>query len=262
MAATGELADKTAVVTGGSSGIGRSIALRFSAEGAAVVIADKREAPREGGRPTHETIRAERDGQARYVECDVTDNQAIETVMETADEYGGIDVLVNNAGILLDKPFVEVTEQEFWQTMNVNVKGCFFAAQTAAKRMKSAGGGSIINLSSVGGLRGGATVAYCTSKGAVTLLTYSLAQVLGPHGIRVNSVHPSFIPSEMLTHDTDYSFGGDDGDLAGIVPLGRRGTTDEIANGVTYLASDRASYVNGESHVVDGGWTHTSQLSG
>lgn len=161
------LSDRTAVVTGGSSGNGRQISLRFAEEGADVVVADVRDTPREGGEPTHERIPAETEARASFVECDVTNVDDFEAVMDAAEEFGGVDIMVNNAGIFRNDEFTEITEDEYDQTMDVNVKGVFFGAQAAAKRMLAADRtGSIVNLSSIGGLRGsGDFVTYCTSKG-------------------------------------------------------------------------------------------------
>jgi NAD(P)-dependent dehydrogenase (short-subunit alcohol dehydrogenase family) len=123
------LSGRTAVITGGSSGNGREISLRFAEEGADVVVADIRDTPRQGGEPTHERIPAETDAQASFVECDVTNVDDFETAMDAADEFGGVDIMVNNAGIFRSDEFTEITEEEYNQTMDINVKGVFFGAQ-------------------------------------------------------------------------------------------------------------------------------------
>lgn len=250
------LPEKTAVVTGASSGIGRAIALAFADEGANVVVADVREDPREGGQPTHEHITDETDAQATYVECDVTDVEAIETAMDAADDLGGVDVLVNNAGIFRPESFLDVTPEEYDHLMDVNVKGAFFMSQRAARRMVESGGGSIVNVSSIAGIQGdGGYVTYCTSKGAVRLLTYALADALGPEGIRVNAIHPGAIETAMFDDAgmTDEALEG----FAAANPSRRVGQPKDIANAALFLASDMGSYVNGESLVVDGGDTAT-----
>ncbi|MFB6125321.1 MAG: SDR family oxidoreductase [Halanaeroarchaeum sp.] len=255
---SGLLDGKTAVVTGGASGIGRQIAVRFAEEGANVVIADLQREPREeNGAPTDE-VASDLGVEATYAECDVTDVASLEAAVDAADEFGGIDVMVNNAGIFRGKPFTEVTEDEYETMMDVNVKGVFFGAQAAAKKLLADGrDGSIINMSSVAGLTGSANfTTYCTSKGGVRLLTYSLASELGPSGIRVNAIHPGLIETEMTTEDVPI-IGTEQGEgYKQTIPMGRWGEPEDIADGALYLASDLSSYVNGESLVIDGGMTY------
>lgn len=248
----GKLLDgKTAVVTGGASGNGRAIVKAYAEEGADVVVADIQRTPREGGRPTHKLVAEEHGVNATYIECDVTDTDALAGAVEAADAFGGIDIMVNNAGIFRQSDFLDVTEEEFDQLMDVNVKGVFFGAQAAAKKMQENGGGSIINMSSVAGIRGSATFStYNTSKGGVRLLTYSLADELGPEGIRVNAIHPGVIETAMTTDDVPIA----NKQTAEATPLNRLGQPNDVAGAALYLASDDlAGYVNGESLVVDGG---------
>ncbi|MFC7115786.1 SDR family oxidoreductase [Natronoarchaeum sp. GCM10025703] len=252
------LEDKTAVVTGGSSGNGRAIGRAFAAEGADIVVADIQETPREGGEPTHELIESESDSSATFVDCDVTSKDDLDAAVEAAEQFGGVDIMVNNAGIFHGEEFLDVDEAAFDQLMDINVKGVFFGSQVAAERMVENGGGSIINLSSVAGLEGSADfITYCTSKGAVRLMTYSLAAKLGPEEIRVNAIHPGLIETKMTTEDVPIIGGeGEDEFLEGI-PLGRAGQPEDVADTALYLASDLASYVSGESLVLDGGMTNT-----
>jgi NAD(P)-dependent dehydrogenase (short-subunit alcohol dehydrogenase family) len=250
---------EVAVVTGGASGIGRQIALTYAGQGADVVVADLRESPREGGQPTHERVEAETDASATYVECDVTDVPTIETAVEAAEEFGGVSVMVNNAGRFRDESFLEVTPEQFDDLMALNVRGTFFGAQAAARRMVEAGTeGTVINLSSVAGLSGTAGFAtYCTSKGAVRLLTYALADELGDEGVRVNAIHPGIVETTMTTEDVPLVGTDQSGAALDRVPSGRWGQPEDVADAALYLASDLSSYVNGSSLVVDGGMTNT-----
>lgn len=251
------LADQTAVVTGGSSGIGRAISLAFAEEGADVVVADIREEPRQGGEPTHERIAEETEAEARFVECDVSDPNQLDEAVETAEEWGGIDVMVNNAGYIRQEDFLDVSEEEYDDLMGVNVKGAFFGAQAAAKRMVENSGGTMINLSSVEGLQGTERPTYSTSKGAVRLLTYSLANTLGSEGIQVNAIHPGLVETAMTTDDVQIIGTDVEEQMVAQTPEGRPGQPEDIAGGAVFLASDLSSYANGESLVLDGGLTST-----
>ena len=255
------LDDQTAVITGGASGFGRAIARTFADYGADVIIADIREEPREGGEPTHELITNETDRRAEFVDCDVTSPDDLVVAVDAADELGGIDIMVNNAGITNETDFLEVTEAEYQQLMDINVKGVFFGCQAAGRKMVENGGGTIINMSSAGAYRAMAEIStYCASKAAVRTLTYALADRFGGDGIRVNSINPGFSNTQM-TADSELGSG-----IRGrintklikqTIPAGRFGEADEIANVALFLASDLSSYVNGESILVDGGMTHT-----
>lgn len=248
------LAEKTAVVTGGASGNGRAIARTFAADGADVVVADVRRDPRGDGVPTDELVESETDRRSRFVECDVTDPADLTAAVEAADEFGGIDVMVNNAGVITDTPFFDVTEAEFGRLVDVNFKGVFFGSQVAASRMLEGDGGAIVNVSSTLGLIGsGSFSLYSATKGAVTLLTYSLGAGLGQRGIRVNAVHPGTIETEMNVQDIAVLDGDTGEELQSGIPLERFGRPEEVADAVAYLASDRASYVNATSLLVDGG---------
>ncbi|MCD2201696.1 SDR family oxidoreductase [Halobacterium sp. KA-4] len=250
------LEDQTAVITGAASGNGRGIAQRFAEHGADVICADIRETPREGGTPTHERINMKTDQEAVYVECDVSDIGDLNSAVEAAEQYGGIDCMVNNAGITHTGEFLNVDEDIFDRLINVNLKGTFFGTQAAAERMVENGGGTVINLSSLAGYRGyGDFPTYCASKGGIRLLTYALADRLGPEGIRVNVLHPGLIETKMSTEDNPMLGTDETEALLETIPLRREGQPEDVADAALYLASDLSSYVNGESHAVDGGWS-------
>lgn len=255
------LTDDVAVVTGGASGIGRRISLTLAEHGADVVVADLRSEPREGGTPTHERIRDAFGRGAAFVDCDVTDTEDLEAAVETAEELGGVSVMVNNAGISRSDDFLEITEDEYYEVMDINVKGPFFGSQAAARRMVEADReGAIVNIASISGITGRATgVHYCTSKGAIRLMTYALAAALGSYGIRANAVCPGVVETAMTRQDLEMF--DDDATAAETyrraAPLGRVGQPQDIANAVLYLASPLSEFVTGESLIVDGGATNT-----
>ncbi|MHB9286737.1 SDR family oxidoreductase [Halobacteriales archaeon Cl-PHB] len=253
-----QLSNRVAVVTGGASGNGRAICRRFADEGAAVVVADLQEEPRQGGTPTHELIQDE-GGAAAFVRCDVSSRNDLVAAIDAAAEFGGVDAMVNNAGIFRGEEFLDVSEEDLQQFLDVNVKGVFFGAQVAAERMLEKGGGAIVNMASIGAIRAlGSYTSYDLTKGAVTSMTYSLADKFGDDGIRVNAVMPGIIGTAMTEDDVPI-VGTDQGEqyAKSSIPMGRFGEPEEVADATVYLASDRASYVNGETLVVDGGVTHT-----
>ena len=249
----GMLSGKVAIITGAASGIGRATALQLAREGAAVVVADLRPEPREGGEPTAQLIVAE-GGTASFIHCDVTNRDHRQAVVARAEQLGGVDLLVNNAGLFRAQDFLETSEAEYDRMSDVNVKAVYFMSQAAARFMVPRGSGCIINLSSVAGLQGVAGFStYCLTKGAVRLMTYALADELGPHGIRVNAVHPGFIDTSMTRIDVPVV----DTPMAAAylesIPLRRAGSAQDVARSILLLASDLAGYVSGASLNVDGG---------
>ena len=266
---TALLSEKTAVVTGGASGIGREICHTFATHGANVVVADIQEAPREDGTPTHELIDEETDAEATFVECDVTDRGDLEAAVDAADEFGGLDVMVNNAGIVGPVgPIQEISREEFERVRDINLDGVYTGCQVATEKFleRDGDGGddasvgrSILNMSSVAGLVGYPNISpYSMVKGGIRLLTYSLAAELGPHGIRVNAIHPGVIETAMTTDDFPIVGTEEEKATEEAIPLRRLGTPEDVANVATFLSSDLASYVTAESIVVDGGQLRTA----
>lgn len=247
---------KVAIVTGAALGIGRAACLRLAEEGAIVAVTDVLE--REGAALANELTAAGH--QAAFWTLDVSRESEVERVFgEVAARFGRIDVLVNNAGISgVNKPTHEITEDEWDALMAVNVKGVFFCTKHAIVPLRKAGGGSIINLSSIYGLVGAGDVPpYHASKGAVRLMSKNDALVYAKDAIRVNSVHPGFIWTPMVDNFAQ-SIGEVDevrGALDAKHPLGHVGEPDDIAWGIVYLASDESKFVTGTELVIDGGYT-------
>ena len=249
------LDDKIAIVTGGSSGNGRAIARIFAEHGARVIVADLTEEAREGGEPTASMINSTHPDRARFVRCDVSNIKDLEDLVQEAEDWGGLDIMVNNAGILMKQPFLEATEEVFQKMIDVNVKSVFFGSQMAARAMAKRQSGVIINMCSIAGMRGtGGFSHYNQSKGAVRLLTYAIADELGPMGIRVNNVNPGIMRTQMNVED-DPVIGTETGEgYLDMIPARRWGEPDEVANACLYLASDLSKYVMGTSLIVDGGY--------
>jgi len=249
------LAGKTAVVTGGASGNGRAIALGFAQHGARVIVADLRPDPREGGTPVVDAINATHPGRARFQPCDVSNVADLQAAVAQAEAWGGLDIMVNNAGILMKQPLLDATEAVFQKMIDVNVKSVLFGSQAAARAMIPRGRGVILNMCSIAGMRGtGGFAHYNLTKGAVRLLTFSLADELGPHGIRVNNVNPGIMRTQMnIIDDPVISTPTGEGYLD-MIPARRWGEPSEVADACIFLASDMAKYVTGTSLVIDGGY--------
>jgi NAD(P)-dependent dehydrogenase (short-subunit alcohol dehydrogenase family) len=245
---TQQLDGKVAVITGGSSGIGKATALAFAREGAKVAIGARRESE---GEAVAQEIR-DAGGEAVFVKTDVTDPAQVEALVQAAvDTYGQLDIAFNNAGTEGDRlsPIVEDSEENIRRIFDVNVLGVWHSMRAQIPHLVERGG-SIINNSSVAGRRGfGAFSAYVASKYAVEGLSRSVAQELAASKVRVNTVAPGPIDTALL----DRATGGDPSGFVGMVPMGRTGQPDEIAAAVVFLASDAASYVTSQSIAVDGG---------
>lgn len=248
------LENKVAIVTGGASGIGREIAIKFSEEGAKVVIADLREEPLAEEKPTLEVIK-ENGGEAIFVNTDVSSEEDVDKMfINTIEEFGDVDILVNNAGIYSSRKLHELDKEGWEKTMQVNLTGVFNCSKKVIDYfMNEEKSGKIINISSIAGLVGYAeSPAYCASKGAVTNLTRELALDYAPHRINVNAICPGVIKTSMTEEFREdperKSF------LEENTPYPRLGTPEDIANAALFLASSESDFVNGENLVVDGGW--------
>lgn len=253
--ATYDFSDSTVIVTGATSGIGRAVALAFGEAGAMVINGDVERDPKDADRPTHRAIR-ERGGEAAYVETDVTDIDQIEALVASAEEHGGVDVMVNNAGIFVEEPLLETTPADFDQLHTVNARGIFFGTKAAASDMIGRGvEGAIVNTASISSVMSQPEHApYESSKGSVRMITQNAALELGEHGIRVNAVAPGHIATEIIEGWSDEAMDTvARGDVIKPVPLGRAGTPADCAKTYLYLASDAARYVTGEMAFVDGG---------
>ncbi len=244
---TGRLDGKVALITGAARGMGAAAARLFVAEGAKVVLGDVL--------PEVKEVAQELGDAAIAVTLDVTDEAAWREAVTAGEErFGKIDVLVNNAGILLMDELGKTTSDMYAKVNNVNAFGCFLGMREVTPALKRAGGGAIVNLSSVEGLGGNRfLVAYTASKFAVRGMTKAAAIELAADGIRVNSVHPGGIDTPMVRH-----FIPDDDNMAWMgrqVPMKRPGKPEEVAQAVAFLASDAASYITGAELAVDGGAT-------
>jgi len=248
-----QLRGKTAIITGGAGGIGHATALLFAREGAAVSVVDLNRDPGQ------DVVREIHEGGGRGIfECaDVTSSSDCRRVVErTVQEFGGVDVLFNNAGIIRRASVVEISEEDWDAVMTVNVKSIFFMCREVIPIMMKANGGSIINTASGWGLAGGArAAAYCASKGAVVLMTKAMAIDHGRENFRVNCLCPGDTDTAMLRNEARQLGEEEDRFLfeSAKRPLGRMGRPEEIAQAALYLASDAASFVTGTALVVDGG---------
>lgn len=242
------LADKVALVSGGSRGLGAGIARRFSEEGARVFIGDIDD-------PTEKSKDNDLEN-AVYLPLNVTVEKSWESaLLEIRKRAGRLDILVNNAGINVRKDIEDMPEESLDAMLAVNVKGPFLGIKHAIPLMRESGGGVILNMSSICGLVGHkyTNEAYTTTKGAVTLLTRSVASRYAKDNIRCNSVHPSTVDTPML--QSVLKDPGKRAERFNEIPMGRLATVEDVANAFVYLASDEAAFINGVAFPVDGGLT-------
>ena len=247
------LKDKVAIVTGARRGMGRTHAIALAKAGAKVIVSDI--SLEDCEKVVKEIEKA--GGKALAVKCNVSEKEEVaDLIKKTVKEWGKIDILVNNAGICQFKPFLELTEEDWDRTIDINLKGYFLCAQAAAKEMVKQKSGVIINIASVAmgqvGVGFNNLAHYCASKGGIAGMTEALALELGPYNIRVNAISPGMIDTPMIA-----DFKGDPKTLEATlarVPLGRMGKPEEVSNLVLFLASGESSYITGSTIVIDGGW--------
>jgi len=248
-----DLKNKVAIITGARRGMGKSHALLLAKAGAKVVVSDI--SLEDCEKVVNEIEKA--NGQAIAVKCDVTQKKQVDEMIDKAiKKWGKIDILVNNAGIAPMIPFLEITEQDWDKTLDINLKGYFLCAQACAKQMAKQKSGVIVNIASVAMGQQGVgfpnIVHYCASKGGIAAMTEAMAIELAPHNIRVNAVSPGMIETPMI--DTIKKDPKAIEGLLARVPMHRVGKPEEVSNLVLFLASDASSYMTGSVVVIDGGW--------
>ena len=248
-----QFAGKVALVTGGTTGIGRETAIAYARGGAKVVVAGRRES--EG----NETLRLIREvgGEALFVKTDVSvEEDIIRLVAQTVQTFGRLDIAFNNAGIELFAPLNSISEESYDQVIDINVKGVFFSMKHEIEAMLKTGGGSIVNTSSVAGQAGmGFASVYSASKHAVNGLTRSVAMEFAKRNIRVNAIAPGAVKTEMYDRLIGGSASDMEAQMIAMHPIGRLGTTGEIASAVLFLSSDESSFITGQILAADGGFS-------
>ncbi|MFC8684301.1 SDR family NAD(P)-dependent oxidoreductase [Brevibacillus porteri] len=246
------LEGKVAIISGGGTGIGKTTAIRFAKEGAKVVVTDIN---LESASKTVAEIK-DAGGQAIAIAHDVSREEQWQQVVETTvEQYDKVDILFNNAGIYIIKPLADITVEEWNRLMAINVTGVFLGMKHVMPLMAKQQGGSVINASSIAGLFGApGHVLYGASKGAVRIMSKDAAMEYAAHGVRVNSIHPGYIDTNMVSYALETTKHSKS-ELAQATPTGRLGTVEDVANMVLFLASDESSHVTGAEFVIDGGAT-------
>jgi len=248
-------AGKVALITGGTSGIGLETARQLLAQGATVAVIGSQI---NKGKVALEQLATD-DDKLCFIQGDISKvSQCQGVVQQTVAKLGRLDIVINSAGIYMEKPIGEVTEEEFDQIMNINIKGTYFICKYALPHLRQAGGGAIVNVSSDAGINGNSfCTTYCASKGAVTIFTKALALESIHDGIRANCVCPGDVDTPMVqkqlvnvVNKVEYLR-----DMASVYPIGRIARPEEVAKVICFLASDDASFVNGAVWTVDGGLT-------
>lgn len=247
-----DLAGKRIVITGAAAGIGLAIACAFARQGCRLLLNDV-----DGARLS--AVTEEMKGRGISVGTavgSVADPRAVELMFEAADAaFGGADVLINNAGIAMNVPTLDLTLDDWRRTLDVNVTGVFLCAQAAARRMIAARAGVILNVASIYGVVAAPErLAYCVSKGGVLMMTKVLATEWAPHGLRVNALAPGYVRTDMVDRLVKAER-LDEARLARRTPQGRLGSVGEVADLALFLASDSARFITGQVVCVDGGWT-------
>lgn len=250
--------NRVAIVTGGSSGIGREIALRLAADGFGVAVVDKRRRPKSGKhydtdvtKPTAEVIREEKSGDAVFVETDLTDEADIEAAVEEAvNEFGQLDVLVNNAGILISGTTRSLSKEDWQQQVDVNLTAYFLTAKYALSHIVDSDAGRVVNISSVNARFGGAGPAYASTKAGIVNFTRDLAMEVADDSVTVNTILPGVIKTPMQDLNDEETMERQEQNT----PLPRLGEPRDVANAVRFFVSEEAEWITGAQLLVDGGY--------